>query len=57
MTAADRDALPLFLALRGTTYLGWLHTRQNSEINASLGPLLVERACRLARDYLDSRAR
>ncbi|MNZ32663.1 homoserine kinase [compost metagenome] len=57
LTAADRDALPLFLALRGTTYLGWLHTRQNSEINASLGPLLVERACRLVRDYLDSRAR
>lgn len=52
LTPADRAALPLFLALRGMTYLGWLHTRQNAEINADLGPLVVERACQLARAFL-----
>ncbi|MCY1277471.1 Homoserine kinase [compost metagenome] len=55
LTPEDRAALPLFLALRGMTYLGWLHTRQNSEINAELGPLVVERACQLARDFLQGR--
>ncbi|MBH3426685.1 phosphotransferase enzyme family protein [Pseudomonas alkylphenolica] len=54
LTTADRAALPLFLALRGMTYLGWLHTRQNAEINAELGPLVVERTCQLAREFLDS---
>lgn len=54
LSDADIASLPLFMMLRGFTYLGWIHTRQNEEIKAELGPLLVERACRLARDFLGS---
>ena len=43
--------LPLFLAARGTTYLGWLHTRQGSDAARDLTPL-VERACAIAAKYL-----
>jgi Ser/Thr protein kinase RdoA (MazF antagonist) len=45
--------LPLFLAARGTTYLGWVHTRQGSETARELTPFLVERACAVAEEYLD----
>ncbi|BAN48043.1 phosphotransferase enzyme family protein [Metapseudomonas resinovorans] len=55
LSAADLASLPLFMALRGFTYLGWLHTRQNEELKAELGPLLVERACSLASDFLGNR--
>ena len=40
--------LPLFLAARGTTYLGWVHTRQGSETARELTPLFGG-ACLLAR--------
>jgi Ser/Thr protein kinase RdoA (MazF antagonist) len=43
--------LPLFLAARGTTYLGWVHTRQGSETARDLTPFLVERACAVAEEY------
>ncbi len=43
--------LPLFLAARGTTYLGWVHTRQGSDTARELTPFLVERACAVAEDY------
>ena len=46
--------LPLFLAARGTTYLGWVHTRQGSETARELTPFLIERACAVAEDYLAS---
>jgi Ser/Thr protein kinase RdoA (MazF antagonist) len=42
--------LPLFLAARGTTYLGWVHTRQGSDTARELTPFLVERACAVAED-------
>jgi Ser/Thr protein kinase RdoA (MazF antagonist) len=44
--------LPLFLAVRGTTYLGWVHTRQGSETARELTPFLVDRACAVAGEYL-----
>jgi Ser/Thr protein kinase RdoA (MazF antagonist) len=44
--------LPLFLAVRGTTYLGWVHTRQDSDTARELTPFLVERACAVAEEYL-----
>jgi Ser/Thr protein kinase RdoA (MazF antagonist) len=44
--------LPLFLAVRGTTYLGWVHTRQGSDTARELTPFLVERACSVAEEYL-----
>jgi Ser/Thr protein kinase RdoA (MazF antagonist) len=46
--------LPLFLAARATTYLGWVHTRQGSETAQELTPFLVERACAVAEDYLEN---
>lgn len=55
LDAADRAVLPLFLALRGTTYLGWVHTRRDSRTAEELAPMLIERACVLARAYLDGR--
>jgi len=47
----ERALLPLFLALRGTTYLGWLHTRPGKAAD-ELAPLLIERGCQLAQAYL-----
>ncbi|MCO6058822.1 phosphotransferase [Pseudomonas sp. MOB-449] len=55
LAPADRATLPLFLALRGLTYLGWIHTRRDSPTAKELAPLLIERACHLARSYLDQR--
>jgi Ser/Thr protein kinase RdoA (MazF antagonist) len=46
--------LPLFLAARATTYLGWVHTRQGSDTARELTPFLVERACAVAEDYLEN---
>jgi Ser/Thr protein kinase RdoA (MazF antagonist) len=46
--------LPLFLAVRGTTYLGWVHTRQGSDTARELTPFLVERACAVAEEYFTS---
>jgi Ser/Thr protein kinase RdoA (MazF antagonist) len=44
--------LPLFLFLRGTTYLGWVQTRAETATARELGPMLITRACQLAVDYL-----
>ncbi len=52
LSDADRTMLPLFLMLRGTTYLGWIHTRSETETAREMAPMLIERACRLAREYL-----
>jgi len=51
MSEAALAWLPLFLAARGTTYLGWVHTRQGSETARELTPFLVERACAVAEEY------
>jgi len=52
LTAADRETLALFLLLRGTTYLGWIHTRKGTPTAIEMAPMLIDRACRLAREYL-----
>lgn len=49
---ADLDRLPLFLFLRGTTYLGWLQTRSETQAARVRGPWHIERCCRAASDYL-----
>ncbi len=46
------ERLPLFLAARGTTYLGWVHTRRDSDTARELTPFLAERACAVAEEYL-----
>lgn len=52
LSAKDLEALPLFMALRGLTYLGWLHTRRETKAAEELAPLLIERACELGQAYL-----
>jgi Ser/Thr protein kinase RdoA (MazF antagonist) len=52
LSADDHNSLALFLLLRGTTYLGWVHTRQGTQTAIEMTPMLIERACGLARAYL-----
>jgi Ser/Thr protein kinase RdoA (MazF antagonist) len=52
LSDAAIERLPLFLAARGTTYLGWVHTRQGTETARELTSYLVERACAAAEEYL-----
>lgn len=44
--------LPLFFLARSFTYVGWVHTRPETETARELTPMLVDSACRLAEDYL-----
>ncbi len=44
--------MPLFFAARGFTYLGWVHTRSETQTAKELSPMLAEKACALAREYL-----
>jgi Ser/Thr protein kinase RdoA (MazF antagonist) len=52
LSDAALERLPLFLAARGTTYLGWVHTRQGTETAKEMTPFLIERACAAADEYL-----
>lgn len=52
LSDGDWAQLPLFLFLRSLTYLGWVHTRHETETARSLTPMFVERTEKLARDYL-----
>ena len=47
------EYLPLFLAARATTYLGWSHTRADNDAVNSHTLLHVERACRMVEEFLD----
>lgn len=44
--------LPLFLTARSFTYLGWVHTRPETETARELTPELVDMACGLSARYL-----
>jgi Ser/Thr protein kinase RdoA (MazF antagonist) len=46
--------LPMFLCARGCTYLGWVHTREDTETAKELTPMLIELACTVAGEYLDT---
>ena len=52
LPAAHEALLPLFLFLRGTTYLGWIQTRPETQTARELGPMLIARLCALAEAYL-----
>lgn len=45
--------LPVFMAARAMTYLGWLHTRKSEPAASALRPLLVDLAMSAATDYLE----
>jgi Ser/Thr protein kinase RdoA (MazF antagonist) len=55
LPAEDVALLPLFYAARGFTYLGWVHTRQETETARELTPALVELCCAVASRYLNER--
>jgi len=46
------DKLPLFLVLRGVTYLGWLHTRKSEEAAKLLAKPLIEQCMVTIEQYL-----
>jgi Ser/Thr protein kinase RdoA (MazF antagonist) len=52
LTAGDAALLPLFYTARGFTYLGWVHTRHETETAKELTPMLIELACGVTRRYL-----
>ncbi len=54
LTDEQLELLPLFLAARGFTYLGWVHTRHETETARELTPWLLEMACRQTERYLAS---
>ena len=46
--------MPLFFLARSFTYLGWVHTRSETQTAKELTPMLVEKCCGLARRYLQA---
>ncbi len=44
--------LPLFFLLRGLTYLGWTHTRSETETAQTMKETITEAVMELAREYL-----
>ena len=56
LSDADIARLPLFYLVRSFTYLGWVHTRRETETAQELTPMLVEASRREAESYLSGRA-
>jgi Ser/Thr protein kinase RdoA (MazF antagonist) len=52
---SDLKLLPLFMAARGTTYLGWVHEKKETETARNLTPVLIEYACAAVEAYLAGR--
>jgi len=48
----ELETLPMFLAARGFTYLGWVQDRQETETAQEMTPELVTMACKTAAKYL-----
>ncbi|MGI9292603.1 MAG: phosphotransferase enzyme family protein, partial [Pseudomonadales bacterium] len=46
------EKLPLFFMLRGFTYLGWAHTRKETDTAKEMTPILVEATMALTENYL-----
>ncbi|VAW03604.1 hypothetical protein MNBD_ALPHA04-1633, partial [hydrothermal vent metagenome] len=44
--------LPTFFLMRGLVYLGWAHTRRETETAKALTPMMIEAVTALADDYL-----
>jgi Ser/Thr protein kinase RdoA (MazF antagonist) len=52
LTDEDLELLPLHFLARGFTYIGWVHTRHETETARELTPMLLASACELADQYL-----
>jgi Ser/Thr protein kinase RdoA (MazF antagonist) len=46
------EYLPMFFVARGFTYVGWAHTRSETQTAREMTPMLVETICNLSEDYL-----
>ena len=53
LTNEQLSKLPLFMLARGFTYIGWVHTRSETETARELTPMLLDAACALAEEYLN----
>ena len=51
LTDEQLELWPLFVLARATTYLGWVHTRPDTETARELTPMLIESACDIAEGY------
>ncbi|QIB64615.1 phosphotransferase enzyme family protein [Kineobactrum salinum] len=51
---AQLARMPLFYAARSFTYLGWVHTRQETETAREMTPMLIEKACAVTDEYLST---
>ena len=49
----ELETLPLHFLARGFTYIGWVHTRHETETARELTPMLLASACELADEYLN----
>jgi len=52
LTDRDLELLPLFFLARATTYVGWVHTRSETQTAQELTPMIVGMACDFADEYL-----
>lgn len=52
----SRDLFPLFYFLRSVTYLGWVHTRKDTDTARELTGMFIEKAYRLALDFIQDAA-
>ena len=49
---AELERLPLFTLARGTTYVGWVHSRSETDTARELTPMILDLVCGLAESYL-----
>jgi len=54
LTDETLQLLPLFFLARGLTYVGWVHTRQETETARELTPMILAMACEQAEQYLQN---
>lgn len=52
LSDAELAHMPLFYLLRGFTYLGWVHTRSETDTAKEIAPEVIPLVCGLAADYL-----
>lgn len=51
LPASQVAQLPLFYAARSFTYLGWVHTRRETETARQMTPMLIDKAFRVIGEY------
>ncbi len=57
LSLRDLKAMDLFYVARSLTYLGWVHTRSQTETAIELTPIMIEIAQNICSEYLSKRKR